>query len=155
MDKKHFLDLMAASLPPDGAVTLGPKYTDERGDIINLVQRPLGSASLITSKVGTLRAGHYHKEDWHYCYVLSGSIAYFSRPVGSESLNYTHVATGQMFFTPPMWEHWMVFLADTSFLTFGGGDRTQEHYEEDLIRVATPKLVEDAIQEIKDGHYAV
>ena len=39
---------------------------------------------LIDSKKGTLRANHYHKTDWHYCYVISGSIEYYHRPTGSD-----------------------------------------------------------------------
>ena len=40
----------------------------------------------------------------------------------------------QLFFTPPMVEHAMVFHEDTTFLTLGGNSRTQSKYEADLVR---------------------
>ena len=38
---------------------------------------------MIESKAGSLRANHYHKTDWHYCYVISGQIRYFYRDLKS------------------------------------------------------------------------
>lgn len=120
-------------LPLDAAIS------DERGGIQPLLSFPeakIGSAVMITSKKGSVRANHYHKKDWHYCYVVSGAIDYFERPVGnSEEPECTRIKAGQVFYTPPMVEHAMVFVEDTVFLTLGGGTRTSEDYEEDLIRV--------------------
>ena len=45
------------------------------------------------------------------------------------------VNTGQVFYTPPMVEHAMVFPEDTVFLTLGGGTRSHDDYEDDLVRV--------------------
>jgi hypothetical protein len=68
--------------------------------------------------------------------VLSGSIDYYHRPQGSKAKpEHVKIATGQMFFTPPMVEHAMVFPEDTVFLTFGRNSRAQEVYEADVVRV--------------------
>lgn len=114
-------------------------FIDERGTIQELVSFPeakMGSAVMITSKKGSVRANHYHKKDWHYCYVVSGAIDYYEREIGSdEAATITHIKAGEVFYTPPMLEHAMVFTEDTVFLTLGGGTRQSEDYEDDLVRV--------------------
>ena len=49
----------------------------------------------------------------------------------------------QLFFTPPMVEHAMVFHEDTTFLTLGGNSRIQSKYEADLVRteLVSPDVV--------------
>ena len=94
------------------------------------------SAVMISSKKGTVRANHYHKTDWHYCYVITGRIEYYHRPHGSDQApDITVVEKGQLFFTPPMVDHAMAFLDDTVFLTLGRNSRAQEVYEADVERV--------------------
>ena len=66
-------------------VPLESPFVDPRGAIQPLVDLPMESCVLIESKKGTVRANHYHKTDWHFCYVLSGGIDYFHRPHGSNS----------------------------------------------------------------------
>lgn len=122
--------------PKEPIVDLEKPFVDDRGAIIPLVDVTMRSAVLIDSKKGTLRANHYHKTDWHYCYVLSGAIDYFYRPTGSsEEPIEIRVETGQMFFTPPMVDHAMKFPVDTVFLTLGGNPRDQESYEADVVRI--------------------
>lgn len=121
-----------------GEVIVPPEapFEDARGEIIPLADAHMRSAVLITSRKGTVRANHYHKTDWHYCYVLEGAIDYYHRPVGdSAPPGKVQVGKGQLFFTPAMVEHAMVFTEDTVFLTLGGNPRDQESYERDLVRV--------------------
>ena len=123
--------------PEEIVVHLEAPFADERGAIQPLVDADMKSAVLISSKKGTVRANHYHQTDWRYCYVLKGSIDYYHRPVGSTAApEEVTIRTGQMFFTPPMVEHAMVFPEDTDFLTFGRNSRRQEVYEADVRRVA-------------------
>ena len=120
-------------------VSFTETFSDDRGSILSLLsfEKPsIGSVVLIDSKKGSIRANHYHKTDWHYCYVVSGSIDYYARDVNSTSPPVlTHIKKGQLFYTPPMLEHAMCFPEDTVFLTYGGGTRKQEEYEADLVRV--------------------
>ena len=68
--------------------------------------------------------------------MLEGGIDYYHRPVGDGALpEKVHVGKGELFFTPAMVEHAMVFTEDTVFLTLGGNPRDQESYERDLVRV--------------------
>ncbi len=125
-----------AGWPSTVIVPLAPPFTDARGSIQPLVDMDMGSCVLISSKAGTVRANHYHRTDWHFCYVLSGSIEYYHRPAGStEAPERVVVKSGQLFFTPPMIEHAMVFPEDTVFLTLGRNSRVQQVYEEDVVRV--------------------
>ena len=52
-------------------------YEDARGIIQPLCDLNMKSASLIVSKANTWRANHYHKNDWHFIYVLKGSFEYY------------------------------------------------------------------------------
>ncbi len=128
--------------PTSVIVELEAPFVDERGSIQPLVDEDMKSCVLISSKKGTIRANHYHNTDWHYCYVLCGSIDYYHRPVGStDEPEMVRVEAGQVFFTPPLVEHTMIFPEDTVFLTLGRNSRSQEVYEADLKRVV---LVEGA-----------
>ena len=142
------------ALPDEVIVAMEAPFADSRGEIQPLVDRAMRSAVLISSKKGTVRANHYHKTDWHYCYVLEGRIEYHHRPHGSDAapetviVEYHHrphgsdaapetviVEKGQIFFTPPMVDHAMVFVEDTTFLTLGRNSRAQEVYEADVERI--------------------
>lgn len=121
-------------------VPLPEPFVDERGGIYPLVDAVMESAVLITSKKGTVRANHYHKTDWHYCYVMEGEIEYYHRPCNETGEpECVTVKKGELFYTPPMVEHAMKFTEDTVFLTLGGNPRDQDSYESDLVRVELVK----------------
>ena len=122
--------------PPNGVVKLEEPFEDVRGSIQPLVDTLMNSAIIIESKAGSIRANHYHKTDWHYCYVLSGEIEYIHRPTNSNNDPETiSVRKGEMVFTPPMVDHAMKFLVDTVFLTLSRNPRDQVSYENDVVRV--------------------
>ena len=122
--------------PRDVIVKLERAFVDLRGSIQPLVDLPMESAVLIHSKKGAVRANHYHQTDWHFCYVLSGSIEYLHRPTGSKAKPKTvFVKEGELFFTPPMVDHQMIFPEDASFLVLGRNSRAQPVYEADVVRI--------------------
>ena len=125
-----------AEWPPHGVVKLEKPFVDGRGSIQPLVDTLMKSAVMIESKAGSLRANHYHKTDWHYCYVVSGKIEYLHRPTGSDQEpEVILVEAGEMVFTPPMIDHGMKFPVDTVFLTLSRNPRDQESYEKDVVRI--------------------
>jgi quercetin dioxygenase-like cupin family protein len=125
-----------ASWPTSVKVPLEQAFTDARGSIQPLVDLDMKSCVLIESKKGTVRANHYHRTDWHFCYVLDGLIEYYHRPQGSnEAPQKEVIRKGELFFTPPLVEHAMVFAQDTLFLTLGRNSREQAVYEADVVRV--------------------
>ena len=122
--------------PGEVIVPLEKPFVDGRGAIQPLVDKIMKSAVMIESKKGTIRANHYHKTDWHYCYVISGCIEYYHRPTGSETKpEMLLVKEGQMAFTPPMVDHGMKFPEDTVFLTLSRNPRDQATYEADVVRI--------------------
>jgi hypothetical protein len=124
------------SMSESHLVDLRPPFIDARGEIVNLLDLPMGSVSLITSNNGAVRANHYHKTDWHYCWMQKGSMDYYYRPVGSkEPAKYIRVEEGQMVYTPSMEEHAMVFTAPAAMWCFAGNPRTAADYESDTVRV--------------------
>ena len=135
------------SWPQEVVVKLEAAFSDARGDIQPLVDQDMKSAVLITSTKGAVRGNHYHETDWHYCYVLKGTIEYYHRPAGSEDEpECTVLKEGDMFFTPPKVEHAMVFPEDSQFLTLGRNSRRQEVYEADVKRVTLVEPGKDAAQ---------
>ena len=125
-----------ASWPVDPKVALEKPFEDVRGSIQPLVDEMMKSAVMISSRKGSLRANHYHKTDWHYCYVVSGCMEYFHRPTGSAGEPECLVVNaGEMVFTPPMVDHAMKFPEDTVFLTLSRNPRHQDAYEADVVRV--------------------
>ena len=129
-------DQIAGDLPEEVLIPLESPYVDDRGTIQNLIEADMRMAVMIDSQKGAVRANHYHKTDWHYCYVISGAIEYFHRPVGSvEAPEKILIRKGELFFTPPMVEHAMRFPEDTVFLTLSRNARDHEAYEADLVRI--------------------
>ncbi|MCZ6772899.1 MAG: cupin domain-containing protein [Proteobacteria bacterium] len=123
--------------PPETVIALAEPFTDERGVIQPLVDLTIQSAAVITSNKGAIRANHHHKTDWHYCYVISGSIEYFHRPTGStKPPEKIVIKAGEMFFTPPMVDHAMRFPVETVFLTMSRNPRDKESYESDVVRIS-------------------
>lgn len=123
---------------PIGAnVPLDPAFVDDRGSIQNLLNTPMNGAAIITSKKGSVRSNHWHKTDWHYLYVLSGSMEYWERPADPKE-NYRDepeiFTAGQMVFTPPYMIHKTVFLEDTVLLSFSKRNRDHDSHEEDVVR---------------------
>ena len=110
-------------------VKLENPFVDERGEIQPLVDSLMKSAVLIHSKPNSIRSNHYHKTDWHYCYVLSGQIEYFYRKTNSNlPKKKLLIEKGQMVFTPPMVDHAMIFNVETTFLTLSRNPRDQKTY---------------------------
>ena len=121
--------------PKHPLVNLEKPFVDLRGSIQPLVDSIMKSAIMIHSKAGSLRANHYHKTDWHYCYVISGKINYYYKDLNSDKKpDLLIVDKGNMVFTPPLVEHCMKFPEDTVFLTLSRNPRDQETYESDVIR---------------------
>lgn len=124
------------SWPSEPVRDLPEMYRDDRGVMVPILDHDMKSAVLIKSELGAVRANHYHKTDWHHCYLLDGAAEYIFRPVGSqETPTVMRAVGGQVIFTPPMMEHAMVFTEPTSMLTLGRNYRIQEVYEADIVRI--------------------
>lgn len=110
------------------------KFVDSRGEIVTWLKNC--DVLSVTSKAGTNRANHYHKNSGHLTIVTKGSILYYERPTSSkEKPSCIKYNSGESFWTGPMVEHQMVFEEDTEFWFFSTGCRSQKEYENDLVRL--------------------
>ncbi len=114
-----------------------PEFIDDRGGITRILdsKAPIQSILSITSKKGSIRSNHYHKKDTHYCYLVSGRMEWFEKPVEGGELESAVLESGDMIFTPATIIHAVRFLEDSIFLTFATESRNQADYEADTVRV--------------------
>ncbi len=122
--------------PTSVIVPLRPPFVDDRGSIQNLIDASFTSVAVITCVKGAVRANHYHKTDYHYCWLASGEMDYHHRPAGSKNKAIRErIKAGQLFYTPPLTEHTMHFLQDSVFFAFSRNNRETENYEADIVRI--------------------
>ena len=125
-------------LQAEAIIPLREPFVDQRGQIHNLIDVPFTSAAVITSVKGAVRANHYHQTDYHYCWLQSGGLVYYHRPVGQTTPPQRWVIVpGQLFYTPPRYEHAMVFTADSVLLAFAKNNREMANYEADTVRISS------------------
>lgn len=143
---REYSDLVLSGVLPDSPlVPLDDKFVNKNGEINNLLFSPIQSVACIRSVAGCVRANHYHLTDSHYSYVVSGRVLYYERPVGSSHIpSPVVIDADNMFYTPPMREHAMVFPVETVFLTFAPKIRDHQNHEQDVRRVEfiTPDVLE-------------
>lgn len=121
---------------PTVIIPIREPFVDERGRILNLIDVPFTSASVITSVKGAVRGNHYHQTDYHYCWLQSGGMAYLHRKAGDRTppQRWT-IKPGQMFYTPPGYEHAMHFTEDSVLFVLARNNREMANYEADTVRV--------------------
>jgi hypothetical protein len=122
---------------PQVVFTPRASFVDARGEILNLLDVPTTSIAVITSVKGAVRGNHFHKTDAHYCWLQRGGLIYAHRPVGStQPPTQWRITPGQIFYSPPMHEHVMVFTEDSVMFAFAKHDRHSETYEADTVRIS-------------------
>ena len=113
---------------------IDPAMTDTRGAITNIFEGRVEHIALITSKKGSVRANHYHKEDHQYIYLMSGAYESHCCDVRHpEKKQVLKVRPGEMVYTPPLIAHAQKFTEDSVFLALSTRQREQGKYEEDTI----------------------
>lgn len=111
-----------------------PNFVDSRGEITNILDESIESVVLITSEQGAIRANHYHINESHYTYIISGSMEYYQKKIDSEEVEKTIVRTGEMVFSPAKHAHAMKFLEPSVFLALTTRKRLKGRYDEDTVR---------------------
>jgi len=109
-------------------------FKDDRGEIYNLFEGRIEHVAMITSKKGTVRANHYHKQDLQYIYLVSGAYEAHCCPVDEpENKQVLQVRPGDIVETPALIAHAQYFTEDSVFLAFTTRQREEGKYEEDTI----------------------
>ena len=113
---------------------INPAIEDARGLITNIFEGRIEHVALITSKKGSIRANHYHKEDLQYIYLLSGEFESHSCDVRNPSKRQIlNVQPSDLVTTPPYIAHAQKFTKDSVFLALTTRQRESGKYEEDTI----------------------
>ncbi len=134
-NKEYTQAVEQQAYPPNAMVPLDAPFIDERGLIQNLLNTSINGAAILTSKKGSIRSNHYHREDFHYLYIISGSMEYYERSINEEFVGKPLIVNaGEMIFTPPLKVHKTVFLDDTTMISFSKRNRDHDSHEEDLVR---------------------
>ena len=111
-------------------------FEDVRGEIRNLADGSIGDVAIITSNSGAVRANHFHNEDWHLCYLVSGEMEYFwSTSFEDHEVQSVRVKSKEMVFTPAKTPHKIVFHEDSVFLSISKLSRISENYERDTFKL--------------------
>ena len=131
--KSYFTEQDFLSYP---IIRIPQYFSDDRGVIVNLAGGKLGDVAVISSKKNSIRANHYHKKDWHICYLISGKAEYFWSEISNKmETKKINVLAGQMIFTPNKIAHKLVFLEDTQFITIAKRNRKKSFYDLDTIKI--------------------
>ena len=111
-------------------------HSDDRGLMQTLFEDNIKNVSHMVSEKNTIRSNHYHLNDWHYIYVIYGTIDYFYGKIDTklEDLNYIKVNSKKCIFTPSNEFHSTFFPERTEFLVFNNQKRDRDTYEKDLVR---------------------
>jgi quercetin dioxygenase-like cupin family protein len=151
VDNKTYSELVnAGHFPEEPLVPLDAPFVNQNGGIQNLLLSGFTSAAVIESNRGALRANHYHKTDWHYTYIIDGTVWYYWKGAPGtptekeESSAIFH--KGEVFFTPPMMIHAMFFPDRGRILTLAKNARDHESHEADLVRVEIIRATEDSFK---------
>lgn len=119
---------------------LGPEFVDERGYITRLVdhdEAKIRAILYISSRVGSVRGNHYHKNDYHYVFCVRGRFRYSEKDTRDPNAQVESVILepGDLVLSSPMVAHAMEFLEDCEFMAFTTEKREQQSYEEDTVRM--------------------
>lgn len=111
-------------------------FTDERGIISDLLNKPIGHVGLITTEKGTIRANHYHKLSTQYNYILCGRFEVLIAPANQPTnVKKLVVNTGELIIIPPNVIHQFKAIERTIMIDMVSESRDEGKYEEDVYRV--------------------
>jgi len=110
-------------------------HRDDRGAIFSLVNEKCSNVSIIETEIGSIRSNHYHIKDWHYMYVLEGTLEYFYYSNIYKKVVYLNVLQDQIIFTPNLEIHATHFPDKSKIIVVSGFLRDTKTYESDTVRV--------------------
>ena len=113
-------------------------FEDERGAIYDLLDKEeIHHIGMITSKKGSVRGNHYHKDARQITYILSGKIELTLKDMKEKNAKPQKMIMeeGDVVDIPAMIAHSLKALEETTFLIFTDKQRADGGYEDDTYRV--------------------
>lgn len=114
---------------------VNPAFSDDRGSITDVLDKPISHVGLITFTKGAIRAKHYHKQSTQYDFILSGKIRLVvCMPDGTDREDHL-LEAGMATEVPAGTVHTYIAEEDSSMIDITTLSRADNGYEEDTIRV--------------------
>ena len=113
-------------------------FEDERGAIYDLLDKEeIHHIGMITSKKGSVRGNHYHKDARQITYILSGKMELTLKDMKDKNAKPQKMMMeeGDAVDIPAMVAHSLKALEETTFLIFTDKQRADGGYEDDTYRV--------------------
>jgi quercetin dioxygenase-like cupin family protein len=115
-------------------------YSDERGDIIDLIENEsINAITIVTFRKGAVRGNHYHKNTTQWNYLMSGKIKLVTQVPG-EKIVETIMTPGDLTVTLPNDKHALFALEVSEVMVFTKGPRGGKEYESDTFRLDVPLI---------------
>jgi dTDP-4-dehydrorhamnose 3,5-epimerase-like enzyme len=86
-------------------------HSDDRGSLAQLVSQGWRQVNVIQSAKGSVRGGHYHKNNQELFYIISGAFRLILDQ-GNEHAEYS-ITTGMMFIIPEQVAHTFEYAEDS------------------------------------------
>ena len=121
-------------------VKIKAAFEDIRGSIFDIIEGEVRHVGIIKSKVGSVRARHYHKKSTQYTFIISGKVEFFEKKLHEKNAKMEKVILGpfDLVITPPGIYHAIKCIEDCIFLDMTSESRVGNGYEEDTVRVDEP-----------------
>lgn len=112
-------------------------HRDKRGDIWKIMSiNGFKTYLRITTEKGEVRGQHFHKRDFHACFLESGKLKYTERLTSTDEMKSWIIVPGQTVLTPPLIDHAFEALEDSVMYTYSTEEeRSHENYEKDTVRI--------------------
>ena len=126
-----------------GIIKVKPSFSDERGEIVDLLENEnINAITIVTFKKGAVRGNHFHKKTIQWNYLISGCIRFFSQEPEGQVVD-TVMQPGDFVVTGTNIRHALVGLEDSTLMVFTRGPRGGNEYESDTYRLKVPLATGD------------
>jgi len=126
-------------------IKIKPAFTDQRGTIWDfLTDEKIQHVGYFSSKKGSIRGKHYHKEQKQYTLIMKGKVKVIVRDLSikDSKIEECQLEKMEMVVFPPNYYHAIEALEDSECLVLTSKSRSGSKYEDDTYRVLDIKTLE-------------
>lgn len=121
-------------------IDLEPAFSDERGQIIDLLDHEeINAVTVVTFRKGAVRGNHHHRETKQWNYLVSGKLMIRTRTPGGETAEAV-MLPNDFYLASPGESHALLALEDSTLMVFTKGPRGGKEYETDTFRDGEPLI---------------
>jgi mannose-6-phosphate isomerase-like protein (cupin superfamily) len=121
---------------------VSPVFEDARGSIADILEdEVIEHVSILTTRRGSVRGNHLHRETYQWLYITSGALRFVTSLDGATQTGV--VRAGDVLMTGPHEAHAIEALEDTTMVVMTRGPRGGREYESDTYRLDAPLIPPD------------